>query len=59
MQVWNQQIPVYVTRKTADGLTGNLSIPAWMFVLFGVMLEINVFLWLAIGIGEAIKLITS
>lgn len=53
-----QGIPLYVTRKTADGLIGEWSISPYVGLLIWFIFLINVLLWGGVGIYEALKFIT-
>jgi hypothetical protein len=51
-------IPLYVTRKTADGYTGSYNVPAWMTILAMRLLWLNVVAWSLIGLYVAVKTVT-
>ena len=46
----NKNMPVYVTRETADGLTGSLSMSIWMALLAMLLIWVNIIVWGIIGI---------
>jgi hypothetical protein len=46
------QIPVYVTRKTADGSTGSYSLSLWMTLLAIFLVWLNIVLWCSYGIVQ-------
>ena len=48
-------VPVYVTNKTAEGITMAYSMPVWIPLLGMLIVTLNVFLWGGIGIYEAFK----
>lgn len=50
-------IPVYVTRKTADGKTGSLSLSIWTALLVLLLVWLNAVIWGCIGIYEAVRLV--
>ena len=43
-------IPVYVTRKTANGETGSFSLSLWMSLLALMLVWANIVLWSLFGI---------
>ena len=55
----NISMPVYVTRKTAGGMTGQLSLNAYVALTILMLLTANALLWGGIGIYEGIKLVVS
>jgi uncharacterized protein (DUF983 family) len=46
----NASIPVYVTRKTASGETGSLSLSIWMGLVAMLLVWLNVVVWSVIGL---------
>jgi len=50
-------IPVYVTRKDADGNTGTYSYSIWMTLLAGFVVWLNVVVWGAVGLVTAVRVI--
>lgn len=52
---WGAQIPVYVTRKNADGFVGTYSFAAWLVVLVQFLVSINIVLWGAAGVYAAVR----
>lgn len=55
--MWTQSLPIWVSRKTADGLTSSYSVPLWMFMLIGLITMFNLLLWGVIGLYEAVEVI--
>jgi len=54
MSDWFKQMPVYVTRKTADGMQGDLYIAiVWVF-LITLIIAANIIGWGIYGILELI-----
>lgn len=49
-------MPVYVTRKTAGGTTGQLSISIWLALLILLFVLLNAILWGAYGVFEVVRL---
>lgn len=54
---WGLATPVYVTRKTADGMTGSLSISIWMQLVALLLIWLNVMVWSCFGLYEAGRLV--
>lgn len=52
------EIPVYVTRKDAHGMTGSVSLAAWMPLLAVLLIWVNVVAWSLVGIIEALRVLT-
>lgn len=52
-------IPVYVTRKTADGYTGSLSLSIWMQLLALLLVWGNGVAWGLIGLYEAVRVVAG
>lgn len=50
-------VPVYVTRKTADGTTGSYSLSLWMPILAILLVWFNVVVWSIIGLVEAVRVL--
>lgn len=48
-------IPVYVTRKTANGYTGSIKLNPYTFVVVWGIVVFNIFLWGLLGIYFAIS----
>lgn len=55
----NTSLPVYVTRKTANGQTASYSCPAWMPIFAVLLFLLNVIVWGGIGLYEAGRLIVG
>lgn len=53
----NQTSPVYVTRKSASGETGELSLSIWMQLVVLLLLWLNAVIWGAIGVYEAVRVV--
>lgn len=51
--------PVYVTRKTADGYTGSLSLSIWMQLLVLLLLWFNAVIWGCVGLYEAVRVVVG
>ena len=50
-------LPIWVSRKTADGMVSHFSVPLWLFMLIGLVALLNGLLWGGIGIYEAVRVI--
>lgn len=50
-------MPVYVTRKTADGDTGSLSLSIWMPLFAVLLLWLNVMVWGIVGLVVAVRVL--
>ena len=48
-------MPIYVTRKTAGGATGSLSLSIWMQLLAMMLIWFNVVVWAGIGLYVAVR----
>jgi hypothetical protein len=48
-------VPIYVTRKSADGETGSYSLSLWMTALAILLVWTNVVVWGVIGLVEAVR----
>lgn len=53
----NISMPIYVTRKTADGDTGSLSMSIWMQLLVLFLLWLNAVIWGCLGIYKAVRVV--
>ena len=51
------QMPLYVTRETATGTTGSLSLNAYAAVVVWIVVVLNVFVWGLIGLWKAFELV--
>jgi len=58
MKFWglNQSMPVYVTRETGNGVIASYSLSAWMTLLAIALIWLNVVIWSAIGLYEAVRI---
>lgn len=56
MSGWFDEIPIYVTRKNAHGVIGQLTIGAFWAVLILMLVSFNLILWGAYGVFEVIRL---
>jgi hypothetical protein len=54
---WGASIPVFVTRATASGETGSLSISIWMAVLVLLLVWLNAVIWPVIGLIKAAEVL--
>lgn len=57
LQGLGTSIPVYTTRKTADGYTMTYSMSAWMPFLALFLVVLNMIVWGVIGLYEAYKVV--
>jgi len=53
----SQVMPLYVTRKTANGETGSLSISVWSALLILLLVVFNIIVWGLIGLYEAARVV--
>lgn len=56
-ELWFAQIPIWVSRKTADGMTSQFSVPLYLFMIIGLLGVLNFLLWGGIGIYEAARVL--
>jgi hypothetical protein len=54
---WGMELPIWVSRKNADGMISQFSVPMWLFMLIGLLVVLNVVLWGGIGLYEAVTYI--
>lgn len=54
---WTSSIPVWVSRKTADGDIAAFSISGWLWMLGWILILLNFFIWSFIGLFEAVRVI--
>lgn len=54
---WTRPIPIWVSRKNADGQISQFAVSGWMFMLLALLALVNAFAWGFIGIYEAVKVI--
>jgi hypothetical protein len=52
---WNAPIPFYVTRKTACGDTGSLSVGSWALVPIALLVPLNIIGWSVYGLVELVS----
>jgi hypothetical protein len=52
---WNAPIPFYVTRKTAWGDTGSLSVGSWALVPIALLVPLNIIGWSVYGLVELVS----
>lgn len=60
MRIWGDlttAIPVHVTRQTADGYTGSLTLSVWMQLLILLLVWLNAVAWGLIGLYEAARVV--
>lgn len=50
-------VPVWVSRRNADGVIAQFTVSMWLFMLIGIVMLCNVLLWGGIGLYEAITYI--
>lgn len=50
-------IPIYVTRPTATGKTGQIHMGQWMYSFVAWLVTLNLTLWGLVGGGASVKLI--
>ncbi len=51
------QLPYYVTRKTADGYTAYFSLPAWLLLTAAKLFWLNVIVWGVVGLIVAVRVV--
>jgi hypothetical protein len=51
------QTPIWVSRKNADNMIAQFSVPLWLFMIIGSLLLLNVLVWSGIGLNEAARVI--
>lgn len=56
---WTTPVPIWVSRKTADGYVTTFTVGFWLFLILGFVLLANVLLWSGIGLFVALKLILT
>ena len=52
---WRTSMPVYVTRKTADGYTGQASLSAWLVMLILLLVAYNAVGWGIFGLATLVQ----
>jgi hypothetical protein len=57
MNQWKTSIPIYVTRPTADGTIGNVSLEAWLLVTFFLLAQINFVVWSLVSLLIAFRVV--
>lgn len=50
-------IPIWVSRKNADGFISEFTVPLWLFLVIGLVALANALLWGGIGLYEAARVI--
>lgn len=56
---WTHPVPVWASRPDGDNFIASFTAPLWLFLLIGLMLQLNLLVWSGIGIYEAARLILS
>ena len=54
---WGFQIPIYVTRKRADGCIGAINMGAWLMMIIYLLVVLNVLSWGVLGLYFAAKVV--
>jgi hypothetical protein len=54
---WTETIPIWVSRKTANGDVSAFSVSGWVFMLVHFLILLNVILWGGYGIYEWVKVV--
>lgn len=54
LQTFVQPMPIYVTRKTADGYTGSYTLPGWQALLMVLIITFNIIGWGLYGLVDLI-----
>lgn len=56
----NTSLPIYTTRPHGrDGETASYSVSLWMTLLAGLLVWLNVVVWGAVGIYEAVRVVAA
>jgi hypothetical protein len=50
---WTTNVPIWVSRKTSDGLISQYAVSGWMFMLGWSLICLNILLWSIIGLVTA------
>jgi hypothetical protein len=50
---WTFPMALWVSRKDADGMIYHVTVPMWLFIVFGFIILANVLVWGVIGLVEA------
>lgn len=50
-------LPIYVTRKTADGQTAHYSLSLWMTVLVILLVWLSIIIWSIVGFITAFRVV--
>ena len=59
MSKWKHPIPVWVSRKDADGMIAKFTMPLWWFFAVGLIVVANVTVWSIIGLIVAAQWIVG
>lgn len=54
---WTHPLPLWVSRKDADGVIANISVPMWLFMYIWASIIINAMVWGAIGLWVAVRVV--
>jgi hypothetical protein len=54
---WTTEIPIWVSRKTSDGLISQFAVSGWVFLLLGFLATFNAVFWGFYGVVQAIELV--
>jgi hypothetical protein len=57
MSKWSHPIPVWVSRKNADGQIAQFTVSLWMFMTLAIGILLNALLWIGIGLYAAVQVI--
>jgi hypothetical protein len=55
MGYWKEQVPIFVTRPTANKTIFDINVPMWLALLLALIVLFNLLLWGGIGVFEAIS----
>lgn len=59
MSKWSHPIPIWVSRKNADGDIAQFTVALWLHLVLFLMLLANALLWAGIGLYAAGSLIVG
>jgi hypothetical protein len=52
---WTKEVPIWVSRKTSDGVIAQFAVSGWLFFLLALLLTLNLLVWSVIGLVEAVQ----
>jgi hypothetical protein len=54
---WTSSIPIWVSRKNAQGMISQFAVTGWIFMLIGFLVLLNTLAWGFIGLYEAVRVV--